>query len=208
MPWFIDPVWDFSNVTLADIYVLPNSYGAGGGGGGGSPSIVDAPPINAPAVLNNVTVAIPPAIPAAGAATPAIQAVSATNPESQATYGEQSTPAILTLLSSLEAAQTLALYLGRAQPQYWYSDLVVDLTRLSGADQTIIAQLEIGDQIRVSKRFNGVASPVIQSLFVEGIDHEITPRGHTVTISTSPAILYTDFIIGTSGLDDELYGLG
>lgn len=208
MPLNIDVAWDFSNLVLDDIYINSYSYGAAGGGGGGSPAVVDAAPLNAPAVLNSVTIAIPPAIPAPGDPIPSIEAVTANNSDSAGIYGEQATPAILTLLSSLQAAQDLALYLGRAQPVYWYSNLVLDLARLSSAQQDAIANLDLGDQLRVSKRFTGVASPVVQTLFVEGIDHEITPRGHTVTIYTSPADLYTDFILGTSGLDDVLYGLG
>ena len=204
----IEVAWDFSNLFFDDIYINSYSYGAGGGGGGGSPAIVDAAPLNSPAVLNNVTIAIPPPIPAPGDPIPQIEAVTASNSESSAIYGEQATPAIITLLSSLQAAEALALYLGRAQPVYWYSDLVLDLARLSSVQQDAIAELDLGDQIRVSKRFNGVASPVVQTLFVEGIEHEITPRGHTVTIHTSPAVFYTDFILGTSALDDGLYGLG
>jgi hypothetical protein len=200
--------WDFSNLVLDDVYINSYSYGAGGGGGGGSPAIVDAPPVNSPAVLNNVTIAIPPALPAPGDPTPTVEAVTASNSQSVAIYGEQATPAILTLLSSIQAAEVLALYLGRAQPVYWYSNLVLDMARLSSAQQDAIAELDLGDQIRVSKRFNGVTNPVIQTLFVEGIEHEITPRGHTVILHTSPADLYTDFILGTSALDDVLYGLG
>ncbi len=204
----IDVAWDFSNLVFDDIYINSYAYGASGGGGGGSTSIIDSPPLNAPAVLNNVTIAIPPPLASPGDPSPSIDAVTANNADSAGIYGEQATPAILTILSNLQAAEALALYLGRAQPVYWYSNLVVDMARLSSAQQDAIANLDLGDQIRVSKRFTGMVSAVVQTLFVEGIDHEITPRGHTITLYTSPAALYTDFIIGTSALDDVLYGLG
>jgi len=70
-----------------------------------------------------------------------------------------------------------------------------------------VAVLEIGDQIRVSKRFPNVANPVVEDLFVEGIDHKITPSNHTIVLQCSPADLFTVFILDTSELDDADVGL-
>jgi hypothetical protein len=152
-------------------------------------------------------VALPPPLPTTLNPNPSVDAVRADNAESVNVYGSQSSPVIMTLLSSVEAAQTLAAYLGRAQPVYWYSQIRIVLNGLADAIQDTIANLEIGDQMRVSKRFTGVAAPVVQDLYVEGIEHEIRPSGHTVVLHTSPATLWTDFILDTSDLDDVAYGL-
>ncbi len=199
--------WSFTTLFLEDISVVSNSYG-GGGGGGGTNSIVNALTPTLPAVFNNVTIALPPALPTPSDPTPTITAVQATNTDSQTAYGEQAGPVVMTLLSSVEAAQTLATYVGRPLPVYWYSEIKVILNRLTGVQQDAVANLEIGDQITVSKRFVGVASPVVQQLFVEAVEHEIRPSGHTVVITTSPAALWEPFELGTSELDDVLYGLG
>lgn len=202
--------WDFSNLVLEDFYIPINSYGGGGGGGGGgsATTVVDAIPVSAPAVINTVSIALPPPIPATGDPTPEIQVVKAEQQDSITTYGTQSAPVVMTLLANTVAAETLAAYLGRSQPIYWYSNIRVDIGSLSQANQDLVAELEIGDQIRISKRFKGMASPTVQTLFVEGIEHEITPSGHSVTLFTSSGIFWEGFIIGTSVLDDQSYGLG
>jgi hypothetical protein len=197
--------WDFSNLVLEDISTVVNSYG--GGGGGGSSTIVPTLPVTLPAVLNTVTVALPPALPTPEVPVPQIEAVVATNTESKQLYGEQSSPVVVTLLSSIAAAQSLAAYLGRPQPVYWYSQIRVMLNRLTSGQQDAVTALELGDQLRVSKRFNGVTGPVVQTLYVEGISHDIRPDSHVVVITTSPAVLFEPFVLDTNRLDDILYGL-
>jgi len=49
---------------------------------------------------------------------------------------------------------------------------------------------------------------VVEDLFVEGIDHKISPSNHTIVLQCSPADLYTQFILNTDELDDETVGLG
>jgi hypothetical protein len=93
-------------------------------------------------------------------------------------------------------------------PQYWFSNIEVLLNGLGDADRDTVCELEIGDQIRVSKRFPNVAQPVVQDLFVEGIEHIINQSSHTVRIYTSPADLYELFLLDSSELDDSEFGLG
>jgi hypothetical protein len=52
-----------------------------------------------------------------------------------------------------------------------------------------------------------VPQTVTEYLFVEGIDHEITVDQHTVTIYTGPASTYLQFILDTSTLNNDTYGL-
>ena len=132
----------------------------------------------------------------------------ATDDASVTIYGRQAAGALVTILASASDAQTLSTYLQRGFPSYWFSDLEVQLNRLNATQRTTIANLEIGDQLRVSKLFPNMASPTVQELFVEGIEHRITQNSHVVTIYTSPTDLVLAFILDTSTLDDATYGLG
>lgn len=130
------------------------------------------------------------------------------DPDSIDNYGQQAGTALVTLVANAVEAESLAFYLQRPIPTYWFSDIEVPFVRLSNVQRTAVAQLEIGDRITVSKRFPNVTNPVVEELFVEGLEHRITPSGHSVTIYTSPAYVYTDFILDTSALNEQIYGLG
>lgn len=132
----------------------------------------------------------------------------ATDDASVTIYGRQAAGALVTILASSSDAQTLSVYLQRAFPAYWFSDLEVQLNRLNDTQRTAIANLEIGDQIIVSKKFPNMASATVQELFVEGIEHRITQNSHIVTIYTSPTDFILAFVLDTSTLDDAAYGLG
>lgn len=198
-------VWDFSFLVLDDVAVPVNSFG--GGGGGGSPVQSYLPP-SAPTVINTVAVAIPPPPPTPADPVPQIEAVVATQPDSVTEFGTQATPVLMTLLSSLQQAEVLAQYLGRPQPSYYFTGFTVNLLRLSSGDRDAVTTLEVGDQLTVSKRVTGVTGPVVEDVFVEGIEHRIDPNNHVVVIYTSPAVLWTPFELDVSELDNPLYGLG
>jgi len=131
-----------------------------------------------------------------------------TDDDSVAIYGRQAAGALVTILAGRADAQTLATYLQRSFPSYWFSDLEVPLLRLTAAQQDAVAQLDIGSQIRCSKLFPNMPSPTVEDLFVEGIQHRITPAGHVVTIYTSPTTFVAAFVLDTSTLDDAATGLG
>jgi hypothetical protein len=126
------------------------------------------------------------------------------------TFGVSETPIVITLLATIEDAGALAYYLLRAVPAFWFSNLAVSLNTLSDANKTLIANLEIGQQIAVTKSFPAgvVPSTVTQYLYVEGISHEITVESHVVTIYTGPGTIYFPFILDTSTLNNSTYGLG
>jgi hypothetical protein len=96
----------------------------------------------------------------------------------------------------------------RPIPEYWFSSIEVLLNAIPAIEMDAVAELEIGDQITVSKRFPNVTNPVVQDLFVEGVEHEITADRHVVRFYCSPATLYEPFLLDTSELDDPSYGLG
>jgi hypothetical protein len=79
---------------------------------------------------------------------------------------------------------------------------------LSEANKNIVANLEIGQQIAVTKTFPAGVVPqsVTEYLFVEGISHKVTPETHVVTIYTGPATTYlqwtlSNFLVTTTRLN-------
>ena len=158
-----------------------------------------------PAISNVTTVAI-----ADSNAVPGdtLDGYQATDTDSVATYGVQAGNVLVTILATPSDAAALAFYLQRPAPDYWFSDIEIQFHRLTDAQRDTVAVLDIGDLIKVSKRFPNVTNPVVEDLFVEGVEHQITPSGHTMKLYCSPATIYADFILDTSALDDQAYGLG
>jgi hypothetical protein len=160
-------------------------------------------------VVNTVNVAIAPAFPTTLDPTPTTTYATATDDVSIDTFGVSETPIVITLLATIEDAGQLAYYLLRPVPAFWFSNLEISLNTLSDANKTLIANLEIGQQISVTKSFPAGVVPQVATeyLFVEGIGHRITPDNHIVTIYTGPGTIYFQFILNTSMLDDSTYGL-
>jgi hypothetical protein len=153
-------------------------------------------------IQNSVAVAV-----ADPTATTTIAGVEASDAASITVYGRTGRQ-IVTILANQTQAGLLAEYLVRPAPEYWFSSIEVLLNGLSDGDRDTVAELDIGDQIVVSKRFPNVANPVVQELFVEGIEHDISVDRHVVRLYCSPASLYELFLLDTSELDDPAYGLG
>ena len=161
-------------------------------------------------VVNTVNVALAPAVPTPSDVTPDVTYVAVVDDVSVAGFGVQETPVVITLLASLVDAELLARYLIRAVPVYWLSGFQIMLEILTDAQKTLIAQLEIGNQITVIINFPAPVTPatLTQVLFVEGLFHEVSPAlGHYVTIYTAPAETFTPFILGSSLLGDTSKGL-
>jgi len=150
-------------------------------------------------VVNTVNVAIVPAAPTALDPTPQTTYATATDEDSVETFGVQETPIVITLLATIEDAGALAQYLIRSVPAYWFSNLAVSLNTLSEANKNIVANLEIGQQIAVTKTFPAGVVPqtVTEYLFVEGISHNVTVDNHIVTIYTGPASTFLQWVLGT-----------
>jgi hypothetical protein len=138
-------------------------------------------------IQNSVSVAV-----ADPTATTTIAGVEASDAASITVYGRTGRQ-IVTILANQTQAGILAEYLVRPAPEYWFSSIEVLLNGLSSGDRDTVAELDIGDQIQVSKRFPNVTNPVVQDLFVEGIEHDITVDRHVVRLYCSPASLYELF---------------
>ena len=150
-------------------------------------------------VINKVTVALAPDTPTALDPNPDTEFASSTDGDSVDTYGQQDGPLFFTLLATIEEAGELSQYLLRADPAFWFSNLAISLNTLSEANKNIVANLEIGQQIAVTKTFPAGVVPqqVTEYLFVEGISHKVTPETHVVTIYTGPASTFLQWVLGT-----------
>lgn len=90
-----------------------------------------------------------------------------------------------------------------------FSEISVLFNGLTVDKQQSLAELEIGDPIEVSKTFTtGSPSTVIQEVYVERIQHQITPQIHRVILGLGQAQLVTNFILDSSELDDTEFVLG
>ena len=91
-------------------------------------------------------------------------------------------------------------------PTVQFSGFTVLLNALTAAQQEVVAGLEIGDLVSVSKTFNvGLPATVSQNVVVESIRHSINPNRHDVTVGLGQIRLA--FVLDTSNLDNPDYGL-
>jgi hypothetical protein len=166
--------------------------------------------VTSQSVINVVNIALAPNAPTTLDPTPQTTVITTTDQGSIDSFGVNETDIVVTLLATPADGIALGQYMIRSVPAYWFSNLQVQLNSLTDTQKSTVATLEIGTQIAVIKSFPAgvVPSSVTEYLFVEGIDHEITPDQHLVTIYTGPATTYIAFILDTSTLDDSTYGLG
>ena len=127
---------------------------------------------------------------------------------SQAVYGIK-TLAItgVPLVNDAAGSALASFYLSKFEnPTVQFSGFTVLLNALTAAQQEVVAGLEIGDLVSVSKTFNvGTPTTVSQNVVVESIRHTINPNRHDVTVGLGQIRLA--FVLNTSNLDDPDYGL-
>lgn len=132
----------------------------------------------------------------------------ATGTASQGEYGIKTLSLTGVPLVNDAAGSALAnfLLLKFENPTVNFSGFTVLLNALTAAQQEVVAGLEIGDLVSVSKTFNiGSPSTVSQNVVVESIRHSINPNRHDVTVGLGQIRLA--FVLDTSNLDDPDYGL-
>lgn len=79
--------------------------------------------------------------------------------------------------------------------------VALDDRLLSLAQITQVLQLDINSLVQVTFTPNGVGDPIVQSCVVQGIDHDITPDSHWVTLWLSKYDQSNPFILDESVLD-------
>ena len=132
----------------------------------------------------------------------------ATGTASQGEYGIKTLSLTGVPLVDNAAGSALAdfLLLKFENPTVNFSGFTVLLNALTAAQQDVVAGLEIGDLVSVSKSFNvGSPSTVSQNVVVESIRHSINPQRHDVTVGLGQIRLA--FVLDTSNLNNPDYGL-
>lgn len=126
----------------------------------------------------------------------------ASDSASIAKYFTQTSSITNSLLDNAADLGALATYLIEPNPDPRYTSVSCWFGELTGAQQTTVAAIDIGDTISVHKAIPGLGSTVNETLSVEGIAGTIdVARGHRITFYTAPTIVYFDLI-----LDDAVYG--
>jgi len=94
--------------------------------------------------------------------------------------------------------------------RYRVSEIRVDITPLSTADQSSVLGLDITDMVAVSFTPNGVGAAITQNLVIQGIRHSIGNERHVVEFSTIdapvPAFRVGDAVMGVIGNTTYLIG--
>lgn len=122
--------------------------------------------------------------------------------DSQAQYGIQTLSEDGLLMSTDDAALSLAEYLIGiyAQPELRFQTIGVSLQDKSESDQNEVLELEINDIVKIVYTPNNVGEPIIQNALITGIRHEVGISFHNVIFEFGRATSIP-FI-----LDDEIYG--
>jgi hypothetical protein len=121
----------------------------------------------------------------------------------QASNGSPRTLKLTNLLLASDA-QSLALanYLltQYSSPTWQVSKVGVELAPLSNADTNTMLSLDIGSVVTVNFTPNDIAPAITQKCLVQGVQHEIVPGSHRMTLSliAAPVAL---FVVGTSLVD-------
>ncbi len=69
--------------------------------------------------------------------------------------------------------------------------------------------LDVGDLISVTKVYDqGLPLSRTETVFIESVNHDITPTDHRIRFGLGQAQLLTSFILNTDVLDDVDVGLG
>jgi hypothetical protein len=122
---------------------------------------------------------------------PTVQVVQDAN--SQDIYGVQGV-SLESPLATNEDAELLADYLIRPDPNYWFTGLGLNMYRLTDAQRLLVSQIDIGSFVSVTKSFKYGTPPVVtKNLYVEGIEHTLTPSVHTINLYFSPVGFYQEW---------------
>ena len=120
-----------------------------------------------------------------------------------AKYFTQTTSITNSLLHIQGEVDALAAYLLEPDPAPRYTAVSTSFSRLTNAQRTSAAAIDIGDTISIEKEIPGLNSQIGEELAVEGILGEIdVATGHRITFFTSPTTIVYQLI-----LDDATYGV-
>jgi hypothetical protein len=132
----------------------------------------------------------------------------ATDATAVAAYGVMEQTYDTLLGSSADAANLGAWLVGLySQPQYRVDSIGVNLAGLTSAQVNQVLALELGDNVLVTWTPNAMGSAISQYASIDSIEHQASPRAHTVTLTMSEstaAFILDDATWGV--LDDDRLG--
>lgn len=129
---------------------------------------------------------------------------------SQAEYGIKNfsltdVPLVDDAAGSALAASILAKY---ENPEVRFDEVSILVNPLSDAQTTVLAGVEIGDVLTVTKTFlTGSPLSVTKDVVVEGIQHVVTPVRHDIRLRLGQITVLQPFVLNTSALNDVVYAL-
>lgn len=129
---------------------------------------------------------------------------------SQAEYGIKNfsltdVPLVDDAAGSALAASILSRY---ENPEVRFDEVEILVNPLSDSQTEVMAALEIGDVLTVTKTFaTGSPLTVTKNVVVEGIQHVVTPSRHDIRLRLGQITVLLPFVLDTSGLDDVTYAL-
>ena len=135
----------------------------------------------------------------------------ASDTASQTQYGVQTLSFSNVPLDTLAAGSALAsnLLTKYKEPKIRFDEISTSLNACGSALWPTVLTLDVGDVIAVTKRYDqGLPLERTESVFIESVNHDITPSDHRIRFGLGQVKLITAFILDTNQLDDVEVGLG
>jgi hypothetical protein len=130
---------------------------------------------------------------------------------SQTSYGVQTLSFSQVPLVDEAAGSALATNLLNKykEPKVRFDEISTSLNACGSALWPTVLALDVGDVISVTKNYTtGLPLSRTESVFIESVNHDITPSDHRIRFGLGQAQLLTAFILDISQLDDVDVGLG
>jgi len=134
----------------------------------------------------------------------------ATDATSQTKFGVQTLSFSNVPLNTLAAGSALAQNIldKYKEPVIRFDGISTSMQACGSALFATVLTLDVGDVISVTKTYTtGLPLSRTDSVFIESVNHDITPSDHRIRFGLGQAQLILPFVLDTSPLNDTTYGL-
>ncbi len=135
----------------------------------------------------------------------------ASDATSQGKYGVQTLSFSNVPLDTLAAGSALATNILNKykEPVLRFDEIQTSLQACGSALFATVLALDVGSVVSVTKTYTtGLPLSRTENVFIESVNHDITPSDHRIRFGFGQAQLLTEFILDTDTLDDADVGLG
>ena len=135
----------------------------------------------------------------------------ASDATSQTKFGVQTLSFSNVPLNTLAAGSALAQNLldKYKEPVIRFDGISTSMQACGTALFATVLALDVGDVVSVVKTYTtGLPLSRTESVFIESVNHDITPSDHRIRFGLGQAQIILPFVLDTSALDDTTYGLG